>query len=189
MNKQDQKYFKVKTFNHTLFDAMYMMAKYRKEMKSISKIFRSNIMMAVTNVNGCRLCSYYHTSELIKSGVPQEELNAVLLDDYNQLDSEQTMALVFAQHYADVDGAYDKDAFEKLKDFYGYEKAIGILASIKVIMFGNMNGISLGNIWDRLRFKKAYNAKILTDLFNGLFAYLLIPIYLFINLFRRKKTY
>ncbi|MGD9910316.1 MAG: carboxymuconolactone decarboxylase family protein [Candidatus Izemoplasmatales bacterium] len=189
MLKKEQKYFSVKTFTKTLFDAAYMMAKYSKYLMKVDKVFRSNIMMAVTNVNGCRICTYYHTAELLKAGANEEELKAILDDDYKKLDSHQNIALVFAQHYADTSGHYEKEAYQRVKDYYGNEMALGILASIKVIMFGNMNGISLGNLWDRIHFRKVSNAKFLTDLYNGIVAYPIMIVFIIINLFRKRILY
>jgi AhpD family alkylhydroperoxidase len=186
---KEQRYFSIRTFNRTFFDAMYMIAKYRKYLKKIDKKFKSSIMLVVTNVNGCRLCSHHHTSELLKSGVSNAELKSLLEGNYDEVDPYQVKALLFAEHYADVTGDYDSNAFDTIKQYYGNEIAIGILASIKLIMFGNMNGISLGNILNRVRFKKISNSKFYTDIYNGIIAYLLVPIMIFINLFRSRIEY
>ena len=37
---------------------------------------------------------------------------------------------------------YDEEAFRNLEDYYGQDYARGVLASIKMIMFGNMNGLA-----------------------------------------------
>ncbi len=187
--KKDNRFFSVKQATSILFDATYMMAKYGKFLKKISKKFRSNIMLAVTNVNGCRYCSYYHTQELIKEGATTEEMQALMDGSFKDIEAHETLALVFAQHYADADGNYDKDAFKKVVEYYGKDTAYGIMATIKLIMFGNMNGISIGNLVDRIKFKKPSNSKFFTDLYNGLFAYVLLFIFLIINLFRKRKEF
>lgn len=187
-NLHEQRYFTPKQFTEAMYEAAYMIAKY-KELRTIDKKFRSNIMMAVTNVNGCRVCSYYHTSELLKAGASEDELKFILESAYHDVENEDTVALMFAEHYADTLGNYDKEAFKRVVDVYGKEKAYGIMAAIKVIMFGNMNGISLGNLWDRIRFKKTNNAKFFTDLYNGLFSFIFMPLFVFLNLFRKRKEF
>lgn len=120
------------------------------------------------------LCSYYHTQELIKGGASRDEMKLLLDGAFSEVDSEKVLALTFAQHYADAGGAYDKSVFTKVVDHYGKDTAYGIMAATKLIMVGSLNGISLGNLWDRIRFRKPAHAKLLTDLNNGLFAYLLL---------------
>lgn len=189
MLKKEARYFSVKVFNKTLWDASYMLVKHTKAFKKISRKFRSEIMMSVTNVNGCKACSYFHTSELIKAGASEEELAKIKAASYEGLNDDETLALLFAEHYADNAGAYDQETFDKIKEYYGIDKAHGILTAIKVIMFGNIYGISLGNMWDRIRFKKVSNAKFFTDLYILIFTVILFPIFLFINLFRKKRMF
>lgn len=189
MEFKDAKYFSIKTFNKTLFEMTFMIAKYRKELKLINKKFSSSIMMAVTNVNGCAMCSYYHTKELINAGTTDEELKVILEGTYTNLKTEESLALIFAEHYADASGNYDLNAFEKVKEYYGIDLAYGILASIKSIMFGNMFGISLGNFGSRFKFKKPKNSKFLTDLYIVITPLFLMFPFLLINLFRKKISY
>lgn len=184
---KEQRYFSIHKYNITLWKASYVMAKFSKELKNMDKKFRSNIMMAVTNVNGCRACSYYHTSELLKAGATEEEMKYILDGAYDNIESEESIALLFAEHYADTFGHFDEEAFAKVKNEYGLEKSQSILASIKAIMFGNIFGISLGHMWDRMRFKKTKNANFFTDLYVILFTFILLPIFIIINLFRKKK--
>ncbi|MBN2877181.1 MAG: carboxymuconolactone decarboxylase family protein [Bacilli bacterium] len=187
MKYNEPRYFSAKTFNHTILEATYMMVKHHKELGLINKKFRSNIMLAVTYVNGCKLCSYYHTNVLIKSGASEEELKSMLDGSFKELESNETKALLFAEHYADVNGLYDPETFDALIKYYGKEIAIGILASIKLIMFGNMNGISWGNLWQWIRFRKPPNAKFWNDLYIAISPVFLMPAGILINLFRKKK--
>ena len=189
MKFQDAKYFSIKTFNKTLFEMTYMIAKYLRELKLIDKKFRSTIMMAVTDVNGCSMCSYYHTKELINAGTSDEELKTILEGTYVDLETKESLALVFAEHYADVSGNYDKEAFKKVKEYYGEDFAYGILGTIKSIMFGNIYGIALGNIGKRFKFKKPKNSKFFTDLYIALAPFFLMFPFLIINLFRKRIQY
>lgn len=187
-----QHYFPIKKSTAIMFDAAFMMAKYSKYLLSLDKIFRAEVMLAVTAVNGCRICNVYHSKDLKKSAAKTTVMPAINLDMNAFLkpaENKESLALNFATHYATVGGKYDCDIFQKLIDYYGKKEAYGIMASIKVITFGNVNGISLGNLADRIRFRKVSNAKFLTDLYNGILAYLLLPIFVIINLFRRRKAF
>jgi AhpD family alkylhydroperoxidase len=56
----------------------------RKQLREIkakgllSPVFRERLMLAVTAVNGCRYCSYFHAKQALKSGITQEEINQLL---------------------------------------------------------------------------------------------------------------
>ncbi len=187
--KQEPRFFTIKEFNNITYEAAHAIVKYRKYMKKVDKAFRKQIMLAVSSVNNFGICSHVHTKSLIKSGATDEELKILFEGTFENLEKEASLALVFAQHYADETGKYDQEAFDRIIDYYGKEKAYGIMATIKIIMFGNNNGIALTNFFNRLRFKKNKNSKLLTELYNGFFAYLILPIFLFVNLFTKKKTY
>ena len=44
----------------------------------IPAAFRERLMMVVTEVNGCRYCSYFHARAALAAGVSQEELRSLL---------------------------------------------------------------------------------------------------------------
>ena len=54
-------------------------------------------MLAVTQVNGCRLCSYQHTNEALKKGVDLAQVESILEGDLAAAPDEELTALVFAQ--------------------------------------------------------------------------------------------
>ncbi len=189
MTATEPRYYSPKAFTRILFDMAFMLVKYKRQIKLISKKFRSDIMLAVTYVNGCRVCSYYHTQVLLKEGATGAELKPLLDGTFADLDTEETAALIFAQHYADARGEYDPEAFVTIKEYYGDETAVGILAAVKMIMFGNVNGIALGNLWDRLHFRKPGNSKLLTDLYNAFSPVVLFPILLAANIFRKPLEF
>ena len=43
-----------------------------KKENDINGQFIKRIMLAVTQVNGCRMCSYHHTKEALRLGMPAE---------------------------------------------------------------------------------------------------------------------
>lgn len=186
---QEPKFYSAKQFTRIVFDATHAIVKYGKYMRLIDKTFQKQIMMAVTGVNKCAICSYVHTKALLKSGASEEELQMLYEGKFENLEGDVAFALLFAEHYADQSGQYDPEAFQKVVEHYGKDKAYGIMATIKMIMFGNTNGIALGNLGVRFKFKKNKNSKFFTDLYNGLVAYLLLPLFLIVNLFTKKRVY
>ena len=68
----------------------------------VSKPFREKIMLAVTHVNGCRWCNYGHTRAALREGVSEDELHHLLEGEFAMLPEGEVVALVFAQHYADL---------------------------------------------------------------------------------------
>jgi AhpD family alkylhydroperoxidase len=187
MNNREPRYFSKRTFIKCVFEAAHMIVKYHGALQSIDKKLKANVMLAVTYVNGCSLCSHHHAKELIKAGATKEELSSMLDGTFSKVDPDDMLAVTFAEHYADAGGAYEPETFEKVKEVYGEKKAYGILASIRVIMFGNMSGISIGNLGSWIRFKRPPNARFLTDLHNVISPVLWMPLFLFINLFRKKR--
>ena len=104
-------------------------------------------MLAVTEVNGCRYCSYFHTQVSLKAGLKKEEIKRTLDGDFKDAPQEELAALYFAQHYAESAGKPNLEAVQCMKDAYGEKKAQAILAYIRAIMIGN----AWGNSFDALR--------------------------------------
>jgi len=109
----------------------------------IDKKFVKRIMLAVTHVNGCALCSWFHTQEALKLGMPKDEIKQLLDGDMADVPEDEAAALAFAQHYADTRGHVDSAAWRHVIRTYGREKALGIRAAVCMIMAGNAQG----NIW------------------------------------------
>ena len=82
-------------------------------------------MLAVTEVNGCRYCSYFHTQVSLKAGLKNEEIKRALDGDFKDAPQEELAALYFAQHYAESAGKPNLDAVQCMKDAYGEKKGPG----------------------------------------------------------------
>jgi len=119
----------------------------------MNKPFMERIMLAVTEVNGCAMCSYYHTKVALESGMDSEEIKGMLGGDCNDAPEEELQAILFAQHYADTRGKPSKEAWERIVETYGESGAYGILAAIRMIMMGNVLGIAWGSFFNRFRGK------------------------------------
>lgn len=119
----------------------------------MSKAFQERIMLAVTSVNGCRYCSYFHTSLALKEGMSADDIQQFLSGEFAGAPVSEVVALLFAEHYAESAGQYDAAAYQRVVDAYGDEMARYILASIRTIMFGNVYGLMFDALQSRLRGK------------------------------------
>jgi len=162
----NKRIYDAKEFFRFFSDAMAsfsIIRKVRKE-KLVSKAFQKRIMLVVTEVNGCQLCSYWHTREALKSGMPEEEIKNMLSGNLEDIPKEEAVALFFAQHYAESAAHPDAQAWQRILEVYKEEKAEAILAFIKVIMMGNVYGIAVSALLNRLKGKPVKNSNFLHEL-------------------------
>lgn len=114
--------------------------------------FRQRLMMAVTEVNGCRYCSYYHSKLALKAGISQEELDSLLSGELNNCPEDQFLALVYAQHWTENKAQPDQEMIDKVKTKYGAEEFETINLAIRMINFGNLSGNSFDFFLYKLSF-------------------------------------
>ena len=112
-------------------------------------------MLAVTAVNGCRYCSYFHTKQALKSGIAAEEISSLLSGDVGNCPQDEAVAVIYAQHWAESDTHPDPEAVRKLERTYGLEKAEAIHLLLRMIRMGNL----LGNSWDYLIYRISFGRK------------------------------
>ena len=112
----------------------------------ISPAFQERLMIAVTAVNGCRYCSYFHAREALKSGIEADEIRELLSGGVSNCPDDETVAVMYAQHWAESNAQPDPEAVEKLRKTYGAEKADAIHLTLRLIRMGNL----MGNTWDYL---------------------------------------
>jgi AhpD family alkylhydroperoxidase len=117
---------------------------------AIQGSFSEKIMLAVTQVNDCRYCSYVHTRKALNAGVSETEVRSLLEGGLEHSPSDQLIALAFAQHYAEREGQPEEQAIRELEKTYGYETAREILAYIRIIFFANLAGNTFDKILYRL---------------------------------------
>lgn len=109
------------------------------------------IMLAVTQVNGCELCSYAHTRLALGSGVSDAEVRALLGGVTAGVPDGQLAGIAFAQHYANTRGHPEPTAWADLVDQYGPTRAACVLRATRMMMWGNALGIPLSSLRSRLR--------------------------------------
>lgn len=110
----------------------------------ISTAFRERLMLAVTAVNGCRYCSYFHTKQALKSGVGPVEISRLLSGDVTDCPPDEAVAVSYAQHWAEANARPEPETTRRLQETYGQDIAEAITTYLHMIRVGNL----LGNTWD-----------------------------------------
>lgn len=119
----------------------------------IPPVFRERLMLAVTAVNECRYCSYFHAGQALKAGVPEQEMRSLLAGDLPaDVPAEEIAGLLYAQHWAERSGQPDPEARRGLVQAYGETKAQAIEALLLMIQIGNLSGNSGDYLLYRLSF-------------------------------------
>lgn len=135
-----------------------------KRKKELSPKFIERIMLAVTEVNGCAICSYAHTKKALESGMTNEEIQKMLSGIIDDVPSSEIAAVMFAQHYADTRGNPTMESWQRIVEIYGISKAKCILGSIRSIMIGNAYGIAWSSFFNRLRFRPDHRSNLLYEI-------------------------
>lgn len=137
---------------------------FRRRKQELGMPFVERIMLAVTEVNGCPVCSYAHTKMALEAGLPEEEIRQLFDGDIADAPTAELPALLFAQHYADTKGHPEASAWQEVVDIYGDDTARGILGAIRMIMWGNAYGIPLSGLQARRRGERLLGGSLVGDL-------------------------
>ena len=124
-----------------------------KRNNELDSKFIERIMLVVTEVNNCWLCSYAHTKKALEKGMSNEEIHKILVGNIDDVPEDEAKALFFAQYYADRRGKPNLKSWHHIVEIYGISKALGILGSIRTIMIGNIYGIPWISFYNRLKGK------------------------------------
>ena len=142
--------------------------------------FVERIMLAVTSVNGCAMCSYAHTQMALEAGLSKEEIESYF-DKTQNVSDEEMVGILYAQHYADTRCKPTEKSTLNLISHYKEDKAKAIIASIRIITFGNVYGIPLGSFIARFNKQSKTPIDPRSNVFYEIFIVLLLPIYLVIG--------
>jgi AhpD family alkylhydroperoxidase len=130
----------------------------RKQIRSLmrggalSDAFRERIMLAVTEVNGCRYCQYAHAKMALDAGLSQKEIKSLSSGSFHNCPDQEVPALLYAQHWAEQNGQPDVDTREKLFDVYDKTTVESMELAMRMIRMGNL----LGNTWDYVVFRLSF---------------------------------
>lgn len=149
-----------------------------KKSKLIDQNFVKRIQLAVTQVNGCAICSYGHAKMALRQGMDNEEINNFLSEggggDF--IKPEEAKAILFAQYFADSRGFPKKYAYDSIVKEYGEEKAQIILSASQMMLVGNMYGIPLSAFLSRLKGKPYKDSSLIYELRTLISELLFLPI-------------
>ena len=159
-------------------NAFMSFGKFSKSKKNglLNNEFIERMMSAVTEVNACPVCSYGHTKMALEMGMSLEEIENILSGNYENVPKEEFPAVLFAQHYAELKGKYSQESFNRVVEIYGIEKAEAILATIRMIMFGNAYGIPWGSFLKRFKGKGDPRTSLGYDLGIVFLSFVFIPL-------------
>lgn len=107
---------------------------------------RERLMLAVTEVNGCRYCSYAHARMALGAGLDADEIAALARGELDGAPPEQAVALLYARHWAETDARPDAEVRQRLVETYGESRARDIELTLHTIRVANL----LGNTWDHV---------------------------------------
>lgn len=147
-----------------------------KKRGAISQPFIERVMLAVTEVNGCAMCSYAHSKMALEAGMTDVEIQNILAGDHEDIPESEAVGIMFAQHYADTMGHPSLESWDRLEEYYGQVAARGILAATRIIMLGNGLGIVLGSFTGRFKGKKDPNSHLLYEIVGILSLLIFIPL-------------
>jgi AhpD family alkylhydroperoxidase len=106
--------------------------------KRIAPALAEKIMLAVTSVNECAYCSYLHTQTALAAGVEEKRIREILSGAFDNGNPQETIALLYAQHWAESRGATAEQARTRLAEYYGPDLASQIEGYLRIIYMGNM---------------------------------------------------
>jgi AhpD family alkylhydroperoxidase len=149
-----------------------------KKNNELSAKFIERIMLKVTEVNQCAICSYAHSKRALENGMSNEEIRKMLSGIVDDVPQDELLAIMFAQHYADTRGNPTSESWQRIVENYGITKSRGILGSIRMIMIGNTYGIPWTSFFNRLRGRADPRSSFLYEV-SMMLGTLLVPISFF----------
>lgn len=92
-----KRFYRPRAFLRDLGDIMGHMSEFKETARSgrVSRAFAEKIMMAVTAVNGCRYCAYFHTKLALEEGIPPEEIERILASEIGDFPEEEAFGGVW----------------------------------------------------------------------------------------------
>lgn len=146
--------------------AFLSVPKFRNAKKQglLNEQFSERIMLAVTEVNGCEICSYAHTKMALEAGMSNEEIQNMLAGTSTDVPKDEMPAVMFAQHYADYRGRPTREAWERIVEIYELPKAEGILGAARIMMLGNTYGVAWSSFFNRFQGNPDKRSSLLYEL-------------------------
>ena len=138
--------------------------------------FAQRIRLAITEVNGCELCSYAHTKYALEAGMDRDEVRDLLGGVTQGAPDDQLPAIAFGQHYADTRGHPDPSAWQAIVEQYGEQQALCVLVATRTMMWGNAVGIPLSAVRARFQGRPDPNSSLVWEIRTTLGQLLVMPV-------------
>lgn len=178
----EQKFFNriytIGEFYSSVHLAIRTFTRYRKSVKNegLSPEAAERIMLAVTEVNGCEVCSYVHTKIALEQGMSREDIASMLSGGKDAVPHEEAPAILFAQHYADSRGKPSAEAWNRVKEEYGEQKAYGILGAARLMMTANIYGIAMSALGRRFKGRRVKKSSFFYEIGMLLLIIVFLPV-------------
>lgn len=153
-----------------------------KKQNGMNFKFKERIMLAVTEVNGCTMCSFVHTKLALKAGLSQQDIQELLAGELVGVPPAESLGVLFAKDYAFNQETIDRSFYDKLVSTYGVRKARAILGVVEMITMTNGMGLALGYLKRTLTFKHVKGSNVLNEIFVPLSTMVLFPLLLLLFL-------
>ncbi len=154
----------------------FVLLRTSRKTKLMNKALKERIMLAVTQVNGCAMCSFVHSRIALDSGMDREQIKELLAGDFSNVPTDEAVAVLFGQHFADSRETPSEEATRRLVREYGFQKAELIIAACNMITMTNGMGTSMDYLYQRLRFRRNHASNLLLEVFNPALTMLLFPV-------------
>lgn len=184
MSQKQERVFKIKeqVKNIYLASKSFVLLKKSKKYRLMNKKLKERIMLSVTEVNGCTLCSFVHTKVALGAGMSKENIKEILDGEHNNIPVEDAVAVMFSQEFAYSKEHPSDDSVNRLIKEYGIKKAELVLAACNVITMTNGMGISMAMFGNRLRFRREKRSNIIGEIMNPLLTMILFPTLVIYNI-------
>lgn len=146
--------------------------------------FVKRLQLAVTEVNGCSVCSYGHAKMALRQGMSGEEISCLLSGKDHLIKPEEAKAIMFAQHFANSRSYPKKYALDTVIKEYGKKEATIILSVIQIMTIGNMLGIPFSALQSRFKGKPYKGSSLFFELGTLIVGFVILPIAIIHGLLR-----
>jgi len=121
-----------------LFALMKAMPAHTDKKQTVNPALAEKIRLAVSGVTGCVNCSYLHARYALEKGVNDAEIVRLLNGELGHFPENESVALLYGQHWAETGGHPDAGVRSGVAAYYGEEKTKNIETVIRVLYTGNM---------------------------------------------------
>lgn len=159
-----------------------------KYKKAMNKQRKERIMLAISEVNGCAMCSFVHTKLALQAKMTPSEIKTILEGELSQIPEQDVLAVLFAKDFAANHEVIDPKFYTKIREYYGIDGARAIVCVCHVITMTTSMGIALAMLKDRLLFKPHRGSRFYRELLIPLMTMVGFPLLFLYTLFIKPIT-